>query len=158
MSRSDTVFGAMVGVHLLIGVGEGIITGMVVGAVLAARPDLVAGAADIAAADLRGRRAIDRRGLVVAGGLIAVVVGAVVSQFAASSPDGLERVAIDQGIGAGEGSRLGTSLFADYATRGLDNESLSLAVAGASGVVIVAAVGFGLLCAVRLGHPGRSRA
>ena len=32
---------AMVGVHLLIGVGEGVITAMVLSAVLATRPDLV---------------------------------------------------------------------------------------------------------------------
>jgi cobalt/nickel transport system permease protein len=39
-----TVAGAMVGVHVLIGVGEGVITALVVGAVLATRPDLVWGA------------------------------------------------------------------------------------------------------------------
>jgi len=38
-----TVFAAMVGVHLLIGVGEGIITALVVVAVYLARPDLVFG-------------------------------------------------------------------------------------------------------------------
>jgi cobalt/nickel transport system permease protein len=43
-----TVAGAMVGVHVLIGVGEGVITALVVGAVLATRPDLVWGARDIA--------------------------------------------------------------------------------------------------------------
>jgi cobalt/nickel transport system permease protein len=35
---------AMVGVHLLIGIGEGVITAMTVGAVLGVRPDLVYGA------------------------------------------------------------------------------------------------------------------
>lgn len=39
-----TVATAMVGVHLLIGAGEGIITALTVGAVLASRPDLVYGA------------------------------------------------------------------------------------------------------------------
>jgi cobalt/nickel transport system permease protein len=43
-----TVASAMVGVHALIGVGEGIITALVVGAVLATRPDLVFGARDLA--------------------------------------------------------------------------------------------------------------
>lgn len=38
------VFAAMVGWHLLIGVGEGVITALVVGAVLRSRPDLVYGA------------------------------------------------------------------------------------------------------------------
>jgi cobalt/nickel transport system permease protein len=40
-----TVTAAMIGVHALIAVGEGVITGMVVGAVLRTRPDLVHGAA-----------------------------------------------------------------------------------------------------------------
>jgi len=39
-----TVAGAMVGVHALIGLGEGIVTAMVVGAVLRTRRDLVHGA------------------------------------------------------------------------------------------------------------------
>src|SRR5690606_3559392 len=38
------VFASMVGVHALIGVGEGIISALAVAAVLASRPDLVAGA------------------------------------------------------------------------------------------------------------------
>ncbi|MGH9193199.1 MAG: energy-coupling factor ABC transporter permease [Acidimicrobiales bacterium] len=44
----STVAGAMVGVHMLIGIGEGVITGLVVGAVVATRPDLVWGARDLA--------------------------------------------------------------------------------------------------------------
>ena len=43
------VLGAMVGVHTLIGIGEGVITGAVVAAVLSARPDLVVGARDLLA-------------------------------------------------------------------------------------------------------------
>ena len=41
------VLGAMVGVHTLIGIGEAVITAMTVSAVLAVRPDLVHGAADL---------------------------------------------------------------------------------------------------------------
>jgi cobalt/nickel transport system permease protein len=44
-----TVLAAMVGVHTLIGIGEGIITALTVGAVLAVRPDLVYGAQDLQA-------------------------------------------------------------------------------------------------------------
>jgi cobalt/nickel transport system permease protein len=44
-----TVLAAMVGVHTLIGIGEGIITALTVAAVLAVRPDLVYGAADLQA-------------------------------------------------------------------------------------------------------------
>jgi cobalt/nickel transport system permease protein len=39
----------MVGVHTLIGVGEGVITALTVGVVLGVRPDLVDGASDLKA-------------------------------------------------------------------------------------------------------------
>ena len=42
-----TVAIAMVGVHSLVGIGEAVITGLTVGAVLATRPDLVYGARDL---------------------------------------------------------------------------------------------------------------
>ncbi len=44
----STVIPAMVGVHLLIGVGEGLITALTVSSVLAVRPDLVYGARGLA--------------------------------------------------------------------------------------------------------------
>jgi len=44
-----TVLAAMMGVHTLIGIGEGIITALTVGVVLGVRPDLVYGAADLQA-------------------------------------------------------------------------------------------------------------
>jgi cobalt/nickel transport system permease protein len=37
----------MIGVHVLIGIGEGVITALAVGAVMAMRPDLVYGARDL---------------------------------------------------------------------------------------------------------------
>jgi len=40
----DTLLTAMFGVHTLIGIGEGVITGLAVGAIVAVRPDLVHGA------------------------------------------------------------------------------------------------------------------
>jgi len=49
-----TVFAAMVGVHTLIGIGEGVITALTVGVVLGVRPDLVYGAADLQAPLLLG--------------------------------------------------------------------------------------------------------
>jgi cobalt/nickel transport system permease protein len=45
----STVLAAMVGVHTLIGIGEGVITALTVGVVLGVRPDLVFGAADLQA-------------------------------------------------------------------------------------------------------------
>ena len=52
-----TVAGAMVGVHTLIGIGEGIITGLTVSSVLAARPDLVYGVRDLMPSDRFGTAA-----------------------------------------------------------------------------------------------------
>lgn len=43
----ETVAIAMIGVHSLVGIGEAVITGLTVGAVLATRPDLVYGARDL---------------------------------------------------------------------------------------------------------------
>lgn len=146
----DTVFGAMVGVHVLIGIGEGVITGLVVGAVLASRPDLVAGAADLTPAQRADHPRVGARAFVLGGLLVTVFFAAVVSQFASGSPDGLERVAEDEGFASvAEDHSFGDSFFADYATRGIDNERLSLAVAGTAGAALTLVVGWGLLIAPR---------
>lgn len=150
----DTVFGAMVGVHVLIGVGEGVVSALVVAAVLASRPDLVVGAQDLEPAELTGRPRVDRRVFVIAALLVSVALATVVSQFAASDPDGLERVAEDEGfIGSAREHSLADSLFADYATRGIDDETVSLAVAGFAGVVLTLSVGAGLATASRRLRP-----
>lgn len=44
-----TVAAAMIGVHVLIGIGEAVITALTIGAVLSVRPDLVYGARDLVA-------------------------------------------------------------------------------------------------------------
>ena len=144
----DTVFGAMVGVHALIGIGEGVITASAIGAVMAARPDLVHGATDLERAQLADRRPIKVRVLVLAGLLVALFFAAVISQFAADSPDGLERVALDTGIATDAGqSALDGSWFAEYATAGVEDERVSLAVAGIAGTIISLAVGSGVVFA-----------
>ena len=51
-----TVLAAMVGVHTLIGIGEGIITALTIGVVLGVRPDLVSGAQDLQAPLVLGNR------------------------------------------------------------------------------------------------------
>lgn len=146
----DTVFGAMVGVHLLIGIGEAVISGLAVGAVLAARPDLVAGANDLTPAQLVDRPRVGARAFAFGGILTALFFAVVVSQFAGSSPDGLERVATDEGfIESGRDHAFDSGLFADYATRGIGNENVSLAVAGVCGVVLSLVVGLGLFSASR---------
>lgn len=146
----DTVFGLMVGVHLLIGVGEGIITALAVGAVLAARPDLVHGARDLDRAQVADRPRMGWRAFTIAGLLVAVVVATVVSQFAVDNPDGLEFVAQEQGfIDSATDHAFGSFPFADYATAGVENETLSLALAGVVGVTVSLVVMGGIVLAVR---------
>ncbi len=154
----DTVFGAMVGVHSLIGIGEAVISALAVGAVLAARPDLVYGAQDVDRAALAVRTRVSTRAFAIGGVLVALLFAVVVSQFAAGDPDGLQRVAEDQGFAAqGEDHALDSGIFAGYATAGVDNETLSLAVAGTAGTLLTLAVGAGLLLALRERRP-RARA
>lgn len=145
----DTVFAAMVGVHLVIGLGEGVITSMALGAVLAARPDLVFGAADLDRAQLANRSPVRARTFVIGGILAALTLASVVSQFSFDAPDGLQSVADQIGLGEGSGAVLGEGLFAGYATAGVTNAAVSLAVAGIAGVLIVLAVGWGIAAAMQ---------
>jgi cobalt/nickel transport system permease protein len=146
----DTVFGAMVGVHVLIGIGEGLISALVVGAVLATRPDLVVGARDLGAAAVAERPALGVRTFLIGAFIAAVLTATVVSQFAAGDPDGLERVAIDEGFAdQADDHAFAGAPFADYATSGIDNEAVSLAVAGVAGVLLTVVVGAGVLGAAR---------
>lgn len=142
-----TVLAAMTGVHVLIGIGEGLITGAIVAAVLAARPDLVYGARDVAtgASARRGRL-----GAFVAVGLgVAVVVAALLSPFASSAPDGLERVAIDLGFATQEGEHpLAESPLADYEVAG-EESGVATAAAGVAGVVVTFGVGAAVLAVRR---------
>jgi cobalt/nickel transport system permease protein len=148
-----TVFGAMVSVHLLIGIGEGVITALAVRSVLAVRPDLVEGARGL---ELDTRETKPLAALTIGGVLVAFVVAMVVSQFAADDPDGLETVAADTGFEeAAEDHALADSIFADYATVGIADERTSLAVAGAAGTAVTLLVVLGLAAAVRGGRGSR---
>jgi len=138
-----TVFGAMVGVHALIGIGEGLISGLVVSAVLASRPDLVVGAR-VAGFRGSGRSRVSRGavgGFVAAGVGVAVFLLAVVAPRASSSPDGLERVAADHGIaGTAVDSFAAASPLADYDVGGLGGD-LRTILAGLVGLGLAFGVG-----------------
>jgi cobalt/nickel transport system permease protein len=151
----DTVFGAMVGVHTLIGIGEGVISALTVAAVLASRPDLVFGARDLDRAQLEESSRMPLRAFIVGSVVVILLVATVVSQFAVAGPDGLEVVTADTGISSGEEHGFSESIFADYATAGINNENLSLAIAGAAGTIITLTVGYGLFRAFRPRETGR---
>lgn len=138
-----TVLLAMGGVHTLIGIGEGLITGAVVSAVLAVRADIVYGAADLGVSTVP-RLSLAR--FVVAGIGVAVVVAALLSPFASSSPDGLERVALDQGFAdTAQVTPVEASPLAGYGLAGVGSEPVATAIAGIAGVAVTFGVGYGIV-------------
>ncbi|GGR49055.1 energy-coupling factor ABC transporter permease [Streptomyces roseolus] len=191
------VLTAMLGVHVLIGIGEAVITALTVGAVLAVRPDLVHGARGLTAplklrvdgelVDAPKLRAdgelVDAPKLRADGELVdappapagtpapagapatrsprkfwiggvvtALVLAGVVSFYASASPDGLEKVAADQGIDAkAEEYEHATadSPLADYGVKGVESARLSGGLAGVIGVGLTLAVGTGAFWAAR---------
>ena len=89
-------------------------------------------------------------GFVFAGLAVALLLALGVSHFASSEPDGLERVALDQGF-AGSATEHGAagSPLADYAVSGVQNSALSTGLAGVIGVLLCFALGGGLVLAIR---------
>lgn len=88
--------------------------------------------------------------LIVVGGLVALVLAAVVSFYASSQPDGLNKVADDHGIASNEQeSATARSPFAGYSLAGTANDRLGTAAAGIVGVAVTAAVGFGAFYLLR---------
>lgn len=87
---------------------------------------------------------------VLAGLSVALLLTFVVSNWASSEPDGLERVAIDQGF-AENATEHGSaaSPLADYGVSGVDNPWLSTGLAGVIGVLLCFALGAGLVVAIR---------
>jgi cobalt/nickel transport system permease protein len=88
------VLGWMTLVHAAIGVGEAIITGLIVRFVLATRPDLIEGA-DPSLAPVGRRQAL---GVSAAGLGVALAVVALLAPLASEHPDGLEFVAAKFGL------------------------------------------------------------
>lgn len=87
---------------------------------------------------------------------LALFVGVIVSPFASPQPDGLERVAEDLGfLDSVAEEALTPEVLPDYTIPGIRNESLSTALAGGVGTLILYFGGFGL---ARLIARARSRA
>ncbi|EFE75238.1 energy-coupling factor ABC transporter permease [Streptomyces filamentosus] len=163
------VFTAMVGVHVPIGIGEAVITALTVGAVLAVRPDLVHGVQGSLAAPLKLRidgELVDApaatrdpepaptrrstRGFWITGLVSAFLLAGFVSFYASANPDGLERVAADQGIDEKvEEHGAADSPLADYGVGDIANARLSGGLAGVIGVSATVVVGTGVFWVIR---------
>ncbi|MFJ9118185.1 energy-coupling factor ABC transporter permease [Streptomyces sp. NPDC102394] len=160
---------AMIGVHVLIGLGEAVITALTVGAVIAVRPDLVHGArglrqrlklrvngalVDVPAPD--GARTApvaartSRRALWITGLATSLVLAGFVSFYASSSPDGLEKVAHDEGIDQkARRHHSADSPLADYGVKDVEDARLSGGLAGVIGVGVTVVAGSAVFWVVR---------
>ncbi|MEU6448197.1 energy-coupling factor ABC transporter permease [Streptomyces sp. NPDC047065] len=158
---------AMVGVHVLIGIGEAAITALTVGAVIAVRPDLVYGArglqqrlklrvngelvdapdAEPAPAPAAAR---SHRRLWITGLVTSLVLAGFVSFYASANPDGLEKVAADKGIDEkSEEHANADSPLADYGVEDIANARVSGGLAGVIGVGVTVVAGSAVFWAVR---------
>ncbi|XHR84415.1 MAG: energy-coupling factor ABC transporter permease [Gloeotrichia echinulata GP01] len=130
------VLPAMTGTHILIGIGEGLITGSVLTYLTKARPDLLPGEQQ------------KFRGWLVPIVSIVLVAG-VFSLFASAWPDGLEKVAENIGfIGLSEKVRVVVPTpLADYGIQDLG--AIGTSIAGLIGATVCFTVAFGIAKVVK---------
>jgi cobalt/nickel transport system permease protein len=130
-SNLQTVVIAMLGVHAVIGFGEALITVAALTFIFQTRPDLL---------DEQSVAAQSGRGWIVIGLVISLVV-VLLSPFASTNPDGLERVATDMGfINAGQSAPY--QIIPDYSIPFLGETSLSTILAGVAGVLVVLGIAY----------------
>jgi cobalt/nickel transport system permease protein len=119
----STILPAMIHVHMVIGVGEGLITALVVAAIARTRPELV---------DERAR--FEPVPVLGYGLLVALGMAVFVAPFACGWPDGLERVAATLGFEHHAAqSSMGAAPIPDYVVPG----TVSTALAGLVGTAVV---------------------
>ena len=128
-------------IHMLIGLGEGAITALVITAVARVRPELV----ESRRGGTRPAVAGERWGeLVVYGTLIALGLALFVAPFARPWPDGLDKAAQAFGFAERAASRHAgmPAPLPDYRIPGIGSASVATALAGAIGTVVVFGLAF----------------
>jgi cobalt/nickel transport system permease protein len=130
-------------VHAAIGLGEAVITGMVVRFLLVRRPDLFETPVEPGAA---GMSLAHRWGQTLVGGLaVALAIAVFVAPFASDSPDGLEFVG--EKLGFSSEASPAPSIPApipDYQLPGLKHVKMATAAAGLLGTLAVFGVAWGM--------------
>ncbi len=100
--------------------------------------------------DLLAPSRVGVRRFVVVGLAVVVVLAGIMSYYASASPDGLEKVAADQGMDAAAiDSATAGSPFAEYSVTAIDDQRLSGGVAGIVGVGLTFAVAGGVVLMMR---------
>ena len=132
-TRLEIVLPAMLGLHALIGVGEAIITVAALGYIEKSRPDLLEGKIN----SPEGGKGW------IAAGVVFSLLALLLSPFASSNPDGLERVATDLGFLA-NGVDVPYQVLPDYTIPFLGETAFSTILAGIVGAIVI----FGLIILV----------
>jgi len=120
---------AMLSSHLLIGLGEGIITALIVSLLLRVRSDLVY----VKTNENKENNKSSFYGLFI----FLLLCLTLATPYASSSPDGLESVANDFGFSENDGIVL---LLEDYGISNLNNSFLSTTLSAVLGIVVIIAV------------------
>jgi hypothetical protein len=95
-------------------------------------------------------RSSNLRLFLLGGLLVTIGLALVVSGFASSQPDGLEKVATDKGfLETARDHPLADGPLADYAVKGVDNQRLSTGLSGLIGVLVTFGLGLALFALVR---------
>jgi cobalt/nickel transport protein len=90
-------------------------------------------------------KAMTSKKFYVGGLLVSLLLAGVVSFYASSHPDGLEKVAEEIGfIETAKDPATAGSALADYGVAGVENERASVGIAGVLGVAATGAVATGL--------------
>ena len=97
---------------------------------------------------------MSNRKFILTGSLISALLAGGASFYASSSPDGLEKVAEEIGfIETAKDSANADTALADYGVKGVENERLSVGVAGLIGVVATGAISGSLFLLLRRKNP-----
>jgi len=91
-----------------------------------------------------------QKSFLISGFIASLFLAGVVSFYASSNPDGLEKVAEDIGfIETAEDHTYAEGALADYGVKGVENPRLSTGLAGVIGVVATGVVSTGIFMLVR---------
>jgi cobalt/nickel transport system permease protein len=128
---------AMVSVHMIIGLGEALLTTAILGAVLAARPELVRGFAGAGMPERTTSRS-QVWSFVVGAIVVAAALALFIAPFASHAPDGLQRVAAGTGLsGTATKPAWDFSPFRGYHLPGLGGGKIGTALVGLAGTLVL---------------------
>ncbi len=130
-------FPAMTGIHAIVGMGEAIITMLVITAIERVRPDLI-GSRTLAPS---GAVPPSRVSFVAYALLVTLVLAVFIAPFASPWPDGMAKVASTFGFSA-KAVPVASPMLAGYRVPGVENPGLAAGLAGGAGAVVVMGLSF----------------